>query len=333
MSQSSAPSKTLPSRRAILAALGALPLGGCLGRSTGDGIDLTTRAGGEQLHVATTRRMVGDGTRSPFFDSSRSSRLTYALAKLEGPDRGTLLGKLSSLVRSDFSVSAVDPFEGDGVRRMTEALRGRPTLLFIHGYNQPFEAAALDAELLSKGIGFSGNTALFSWSSKGGLLDYVYDRESALIARDHLADLFSAVLTDPFGAKLHIVAHSMGTLVTLEALRAYHSRNGNAGLDRIGALVFASPDIDRDVFVSSVGRLGAIREKMTVITATNDRALSISRRLAGGDRAGALSPDALQEAGVRVIDATDFASGLIRHDAFIANADVRSVIQRAVERS
>lgn len=325
-------SVSLPSRRAVLTALGALPLSGCLGRTSGGSLDLSASSGGERLHVATTRTLDGAGKTSPFFDSGRAPQLTYALAQLEGPDRSTLFGKLGALVRSDFAVRAVDPFAGDGVRRMTEALRGRPTLLFIHGYNQTFEAAALDAELLSKGIGFSGNTALFSWSSRGGLLDYGYDRESALIGRDHLADLLTAVLTDPFGAKIHIVAHSMGTLLTLEALRTYQARNGSAGLDRIGALVLASPDVDRDVFVANVGRLGALRDKITVITATNDRALSISRRLAGGDRAGALPADALKEAGVRVVDATDFASGLIRHDAFISNADVRSVVKRAVER-
>ena len=41
---------------------------------------------------------------------------------------------------------------------------------------------------------------------------------------------------------------------------------------------------------------------------------------------------ALEGLGVRVVDATEFASGFIRHDAFVANEDVRAVIKRAVER-
>ncbi|MCA0406584.1 MAG: alpha/beta hydrolase, partial [Proteobacteria bacterium] len=73
--------------------------------------------------------------------------------------------------------------------------------------------------------------------------------------------------------------------------------------------------------------------KMTVITATNDRALDISSRLAGNARVGALPREALEGTGVRVLDATEFASGLIRHDAFVANADVRAAIKRAIERA
>lgn len=185
---------------------------------------------------------------------------------------------------------------------------------------------------LSDGIAFRGNTVLFAWPSKGGLLDYGYDRESALLARHHLADVLAAVLQDPFGAKLNLVAHSMGTLVTLEALRGYRDRFGDTGLDRLGAVVLAAPDIDLDVFKAGLGRLGALRAKIAVITATNDRALDLSRRLAGGERVGALAPETLAGLGVKVIDATEFATGLVRHDVFVANADVRAVIRRAIER-
>lgn len=327
----------LLSRRATLASLLSLPLTGCIGvggpRGNFEARAATqTLAEDPVLHVATTRKVVSGGARSPFFDSSRSSTLTYARAHLNPPDK-SVLGRIGSLVKSDFSVQYVEPRVGDASQNLAESLRGRDSLLFVHGYNQTFEAAALDAAVLSQGIRFSGNSALFSWPSKGGLLDYGYDRESALIARDHLAEALAAVLGDAEGARLHLVAHSMGTLVTMEALRSYRDRHGDRGLDKMGALVLASPDIDLDVFKANLNRLGSLRNKMTVITATNDRALDISRRLAGGDRVGALPADAFEGLGIKVVDATDFASGLIRHDAFVSNADVRAVIKRAIERA
>ena len=325
----------LPSRRVLLGALAALPLGGCLGiggtRGAASSAAASSLAADPTLHVATTRKLAAGGVRSPFFDASRS-RLAYAVARLRAPDPSAL-GQLGALVSSDFGVQSVDVPSGDAAFALAEALRGRDSLMFVHGYNQTFEAAALDAAHLAHGIGFRGNAALFSWSSKGGLLDYVYDRESALIARDALADSLAAVLNDPGAAKLHLVAHSMGTLVTLEALRSYRDRHGDRGLEHFGALVLASPDIDVDVFRANIGRLGSLRDKMVVITATNDRALDVSRRLAGGVRVGALPAAELAGMGVRVVDATEFASGLVRHDAFVANADVRAVIKRAVERS
>ncbi len=51
---------------------------------------------------------------------------------------------------------------------------------------------------------------------------------------------------------------------------------------RIGAVVFAAPDIDMDIFSSSVRRIGPLAGKITVIAATNDRALALSGQMAGG---------------------------------------------------
>lgn len=327
------PSISALSRRRLLAGLASLPLAGCLGLESRRDASVTFGLRREPLlHVITTRTIAEGGRRSPFLSASRAGKLTYARAHLTPPDP-TVMGRLGSIVSGELRVRALEPEGGDAADTFAEALRGRDSLLFVHGYNQTFEAAAGDAVALSDGIGFSGNTALFSWASKGGLLDYGYDRESALIARDPLADALTSVLNDQFGARLHLVAHSMGTLVTLEALRAYRDRNGEKGLDRLASLTLAAPDIDMDVFKANLSRLGTLREKMTVITATNDRALDLSRRLAGGDRVGALPAAAFAGLGVRVVDATEFASGLIRHDAFVANADVRAVIKRAIERS
>lgn len=311
--------------------LAATPLGGCLSFGASGSGDMAAAQAGQVLHVATTRKLVSGGARSPFLDASRNA-LSYAVARF-GAEEPSGLGRIGALVSSDEGVRSVEPRPGEPADALAEALRGRASLLFVHGYNQTFESAALDAAHLAQGIGFRGNAALFSWSSRGGLLDYVHDRESAMIARDALADTLAAVLNDPGAAKLHLVAHSMGTLVTLEALRSYRDRHGNRGLENIGALVLASPDIDLDVFRAGIARLGTLRDKMVVITATNDRALDVSRRLAGGARVGSLPASELEGLGVRVVDATEFASGLVRHDAFIANADVRSVIRRAVERA
>jgi len=327
-------SPPLAGRRAFLAALATLPLGGCL--SLGGG--LVARAGGAAsdagltLNVVTTRRIAGGGDASPFFGPGRAAATMFARAQIATPDASGI-GRITALVASDYAVAGIRPHEGEAGPAFAEALRGRDTLLFVHGYNQTFENAAVDAVALARGIGFSGNMALFSWASKGGLLDYGYDRESAMIARDALADAMASVLGDPFGARLHLVAHSMGTLALLEALRVWRDRYRDVGIDRIGAVVLASPDIDIDVFKANIGRLGPVRDKMTVITATSDRALDVSRRLAGGDRVGALPRAALADLGIRVVDATDFASGLVRHDAFLSSADVRAVVRRAVERA
>ena len=87
-----------------------------------------------------------------------------------------------------------------------------------------------------------------------------------------------------------------------------------------------------DVFSSAIGRIGPLARKITVISATNDRALALSGRLAGGmTRVGAAEKAAIEQLGVRVIDASDAGWGVINHDLFLSNAEVRRVIRRAID--
>jgi esterase/lipase superfamily enzyme len=95
--------------------------------------------------------------------------------------------------------------------------------------------------------------------------------------------------------------------------------------------VFASPDIDMDVFTSSVQRIGPLAAKITVVTSTNDRALAVSRWMNGGvTRVGAAEKTRLEKLGLHVIDASQQGWGIINHDLFLSNAGIRQVIRDAV---
>jgi esterase/lipase superfamily enzyme len=111
------------------------------------------------------------------------------------------------------------------------------------------------------------------------------------------------------------------------------TRHGEAFDERIGAIVLAAPDVDLDVFGRLIDRFGDLRSRVTVIVASNDRALSLSRRLAGNARVGIADRAVLEAYGIRVADATDHGSGLARHDTFMSNAEVRAVVKRAIERA
>ena len=205
-------------------------------------------------------------------------------------------------------------------------------LVYIHGFNQSFEWSALSAARLADGIRFRGETMVFSWPSKEKLFDYHYDRESAMWSRDALEQVFERLLLSPSVGRIHIVAHSVGTMLTMEALRQLNARHGSLLAGRIGAVVFASPDIDMDVFTSSVERIGALAPKITVITATNDRALAVSAWIAGGiTRVGTAEKARLEQMGLRVVDASQEGWGFINHDLFLTNAQIRQFIQREVE--
>lgn len=327
--------ESLTSRRALLRGIvssaSVLALGGCasLG-ATGARYDASSLSVEPTLLVATTRKPVNGARTKPWFGPERATRMTVARAKLVPPDESRF--SLAAAGLGDWRLDAVEPVAGEAGDLLGQA--GGDVLIYVHGFKQTFETAALDAAHLADGIRFRGHAMVFSWPSKAGLFDYAYDRDSAMWSRDDFERVLNSVVTSPGAGRVHIVAHSMGTMLTLESLRQLYARNGDAASDRIGAVVFASPDIDMDVFASSVTRMGPLGRKITVVTATNDRALALSGRLAGGmTRVGAAEKAAIERLGVRVIDASDAGWGVINHDLFLSNAEVRKVIRRSIDTS
>jgi esterase/lipase superfamily enzyme len=333
-----------PHRRSLLrcgfltAAAGLAPsLGGCVTDDITSGPTLPEKQSALDvmpvLLVATTRRPAGNPPRSPWFTADRGRGLTFAEVRLSPPDR-SLLGKVSSVITGDWTVGAVPKIETGpaAADAFTQAALGRDVLIYVHGYRESFESAAVSAARLSDGIRFKGVSGLFTWPSAAATLDYGYDRESAMWSRDAFEDLLKALAASPSGGRIYIVAHSMGTLLTLETLRMLRAEAGEGAMSRIGAVVLAAPDIDFDLFSNGVARLGPDVSKITVISATNDRALELSAAIAGGTRAGAADRAKLEALGVRVADASDYAGGLINHDLFLSNPEVQGVVKRAIAR-
>ena len=323
------------SRRAFLAGLGplasVLALGGCanLG-ATGARFDASSLSVDPTLLVTTTRKPVNGGRAKPWFGPERASTMTVARAKLVPPDDSRF--SLAAAGLGDWRLDGVEPVSGEVSDLLAQAGGGSDVLIYVHGFKQTFETAALDAAHLADGIRFRGQTMVFSWPSKAGLFDYAYDRESAMWSRDDFERVLRSIVTTPSTGRVHIVAHSMGTMLTLESLRQLYARYGDTVADKIGAVVFASPDIDMDVFSSAINRIGPLARKITVVTATNDRALALSGRIAGGmTRVGAAEKAAIERLGVRVIDASEAGWGVINHDLFLSNAEVRRVIRRSID--
>jgi esterase/lipase superfamily enzyme len=327
--------EVIASRRAFLGRLGSLAsvlaLGGCanLG-ATGARFDASSLSVDPTLLVTTTRKPVNGGRAKPWFGPERASTMTVARAKLVPPDDSRF--SLAAAGLGDWRLDGVELVSGEVSDLLAQAGGGSDVLIYVHGFKQTFETAALDAAHLSDAIKFRGRTMLFSWPSKAGLFDYAYDRESAMWSRDDFERVLSSIVSAPGGGRVHIVAHSMGTMLTLESLRQLYARYGDTVAGRIGAVVFAAPDIDMDVFSSAINRIGPLAGKITVIAATNDRALALSGRIAGGmTRVGAAEKAAIERLGVRVIDASQAGWGIINHDLFLSNAEVQQVIRRSID--
>jgi esterase/lipase superfamily enzyme len=290
--------------------------------------DVSSVAAEPRVTVFTTRNAVKGAQARPWFGTERAKRPSVAEVRLSSPyDRSSF-----SLVAGDWSIDKVQLLP-NGLTWPQEGPR-RDVLVYVHGFNQSFQQATLDAARLADGVKFRGETILFTWPSREALLDYIHDRDSAMWSRDALESMLAELIQHPAVNNIHLVAHSMGTMVSVESLRQIHARFGETAALKMGAIVLASPDIDIDVFASSVRRIGTMANRITVLTAANDRALGIMNRLAGGiARVGTAEKERLESMGLRVIDASQFGGSGINHDLFLSNDQVREQVRRAIQES
>ncbi len=203
----------------------------------------------------------------------------------------------------------------------------RDVLVYVHGFNTSYDDARFRLAQIVEDGRFGGVPVLFTWPSSNGLLSYEAARESATASRDALANLLQDLSEVPDIGKIHILAHSMGTWLTMEALRQ-RAIAGSPDLDgKLGIVMLAAPDIDLSVFREQLAKLDA--SHVTILISASDRALSLSQTLAGDrPRVGALDPRraadraVLARLGVKVYDLSGKSTGLIGHDTYADAPDV-----------
>jgi esterase/lipase superfamily enzyme len=127
--------------------------------------------------------------------------------------------------------------------------------------------------------------------------------------------------------RIHILAHSMGCWLTMEALREIAIAGDRDLGGHLGEVMLAAPDIDMDVFAKQMARIEPA--KVTVFATANDRALSLSSFIADArPRVGAIDPSkpkdraALEKLGAKVYDLSSFSDGLIGHGVYADAPDV-----------
>lgn len=296
------------------------------------------QVGRQKLFIATTRE-ASDAV-GAFYSSARAPELgmasvtvtippTHVRGQLERPrrlppDPSTEFTVVDPTVyRSDRSfISEID-------RALAARAPGQRTLLlFVHGYNTTTSDAILLLAQFVEDSGYQGVPVLFTWASAAKAPRYVYDLNSALIARVKLKEV-SGLLTQTQAEKFDVFAHSMGTFLTMEGLvdAAQAGTLGRRG--QIDHIVLASPDIDVDLFRTQIGYIPrSVRERMYLLISRDDYALRASRLIAGGvPRVGAADAALLEGYGVTVIDLSEISdSSSGSHSKFAGSPEVVQII-------
>jgi esterase/lipase superfamily enzyme len=209
----------------------------------------------------------------------------------------------------------------------------RDILVFVHGFNTSFDDALSRATQIVADAHFGGVAVLFTWPSRSEFFGYVSDKDSATASRDALQALLHDLGQTPGVGKIHVLAHSMGGWLTMEALRASAIAGDRTLSGRLGDVILASLDIDMDVFASQMARIRPAN--ITVFATPNDKALSLSSALASSrQRVGAIDaakPEdraQIESLGAKVVDITAYsdADRFISHAVYADSPEVLSAI-------
>ncbi len=188
------------------------------------------------------------------------------------------------------------------------------TFVYVHGYNYTHGEAVYQAAQIVHDYEVPSPMVLFSWPSAAAPVGYLYDRDSALIARDQLEQVLVA-LTREQGRKVTLLGHSMGNLLIMETLRQIELSGSLNIAEKIDALIMVSPDIDGELFYTQARRIGQLPNRSVIIAARQDSALRLSARLTGRENRLGSATDrrAVRDLPVVVIDASDLADGGNNH--------------------
>lgn len=303
-------------RAALLAAL-ALAVSACAPTLSVSELAALPREVAQQPILTVSGRAPTDD--ATLFGRERAAGLSYGIHTVSIPPerepgrirypRGTpdpmrhfTLAYAQSISHEDAFIAALD-------RKLSQLDEDeRILVIFVHGYNETFGSGLFRFAQMMHDFQIPGVPLYFAWPSAGDPRFYAYDLDSVFISRDGLAQtlrLASRAQAD----RIMIVAHSMGSMLTMETLRDLSDAEDGSVLSRIGQVALMSPDLSVDVFRSQLTAIGAASDiDFIVFTSTRDRALQASAVLRGQtDRLGSLrSVEEVADLRLTVVDVSSF---------------------------
>ena len=286
----------------------------------------------QPIHVITTQE---DGNLEGVFGSVREGEQRYGRVTVSIPPEH-VAGEIEWPNRTPdtnqhFTVAEVVEFPDE--RSLLKDIKPNgETVMFVHGFNNNAAEAVFQTAQMREDFGIESPTVAFAWPSAGDIRGYLYDRDSVLFSRRDFRTSLQA-LTRSKGDVL-IIAHSMGALLTMEALRDIATQGDRVTLSRLSGLVLISPDIDPDVFRRQVQEIEAVApmpNPFVVFVAEQDRALRVSSLFTGGrDRLGTMtSAEDVEGLPVTLIDLTTFGERRgLNHQIILESPSAIAILRR-----
>jgi esterase/lipase superfamily enzyme len=111
----------------------------------------------------------------------------HKIGRIELPSSWKLFGLTLSTAPNEhehFIIKSVVSLSEGAFDEIIKAKGSNSALIFVHGFNTSFEDALYRNAQIAWDLQYKGLPILFTWASRGQVRDYLYDRESAYLARD-----------------------------------------------------------------------------------------------------------------------------------------------------
>jgi esterase/lipase superfamily enzyme len=318
-----------------------LALGACTDRSytptMPEALDVGTK---RTIYAASIRKQEANGN----FGFRRSEQLNLLELTVSIPPThqpGDLkFGYANPKPEKQFAIAGRHTFDSPDAfqNRIREDLSRLPpnqreVTIFVHGYNATQAETAYRAAQISYDLEATTPTIIYSWPSRGQISGYVYDNDSMLFARDGLEKLLR-FSRDSGSTRIVIVAHSMGSALTMETLRQIEIKEPGWAARSLSGVVLISPDISVEVFRKQVERIEKLPQPFVIFVSEKDTALSISAFLRGDRNQAQLGnlkyAYQVSDLPVAIIDTTPFSdeagSG---HLVAVTSPTMLSILNRA----
>ncbi len=195
-------------------------------------------------------------------------------------------------------------------------------LVFIHGFNVSFEAAALQAAQIGVDLQVRGIMAFYSWPSKGKFAGYTADEATIEASEQYITEFLIDLVQKSGVKKVHIIAHSMGNRGLLRAMqRILFKVQSDASDISFGQIFLADPDVDPDLFQGVAEAYKQLAERTTLYVSSKDKALVASRIINNKSRVGFSPPITVVE-GIDTVDVSDIDLTLLGHGYFAEQRNV-----------
>jgi esterase/lipase superfamily enzyme len=189
-------------------------------------------------------------------------------------------------------------------------------LIFIHGFNTSFEAAAIRSAQIGFDLGVRpGASGFFSWPSKGNIKGYTADEATIEASERAIADFLVDFSANCGAHKVHMIAHSMGNRGLLRALQRIAADVQAQGKVKFGQIFLAAPDLDRDLFLDLAHLYPMHSERTTLYASAADLPVHLSAKLHDAARAGYFQPYTVAPK-IDTVCVPDFDIDLLGHGYF-----------------